>query len=245
LGSASDALLDRSSTSSEAKHDLHFLARGGSIRSLCGYIGHGLCSAIGTLREGPGPKPRQLGRAEMTKARDREEGLADAGPASSEVSTLKLGGFTARLMIRHPLKRCPLPRDIRGAEKPPTAGSHRPIPRSVTMRLENITQPPAWLARRKEKAVIAGLMPCERSQGSISGNRALGKPLDFHSETRRGSRPNRRANALVPPKASIHSAAVEQTFIPPSYPSGSDSVNSRDKENVGLHAVVPIQSDCG
>jgi hypothetical protein len=241
LGSASDALLDRSSTSREAKHDLHFLARGGGIRSLCGYIRHGVCSVIGTLREGPGPKPRQLGRAEMTKARDREErGMPltrrdnDCSPERRLIGTSE----------RQAGIRCPLS-GRSGGEPSPTAGSHRPIPRSVTMRLGNITQPPVAEERRKEKAVIAGLMPCERSQGSISGNRALGNPLNLHSDTLRGSRPNRRANALVPPRASIHSAAVEHVFIPPSYPNCSDFVNTRDKENVGLHAVVPVSPDWG
>jgi hypothetical protein len=111
------------------------------------------------------------------------------------------------------------------------------------MRLENITQPPVAEERRKEKAVSAGLMPCEISQGSISGNLTAGNPLNLHSDTLRGSRPNNRANALVPPKASMHSAAVEQVFIPPLYPKPPDvasAENGRDKE---LFAVVPVRSD--
>jgi hypothetical protein len=138
---------------------------------------------------------------------------------------------------------CPLPRPLG-----PGSGTHRESPtEDSAMRLVKlaITQQPVAEERRKEKAVISGLMPCERSQGSISGNRALGKPLDFHSDTLRGSRPNRRANALVPPRASIHSAAVEQVFIPPSYPNGSDFVNNRDKENERICAVVPVSPDCG
>jgi hypothetical protein len=38
---------------------------------------------------------------------------------------------------------------------------------------------------------------------------------------------------------------VEQVFIPPSYPNGSDFVNSRDKENDRICAVVPVSPDCG
>jgi hypothetical protein len=87
---------------------------------------------------------------------------------------------------------------------------------------------------------VSALMPCERRKGSISGNRLAGRPFFLHSETRRGSRPYRRANALVPPKASMQSAAVEQVFISPSYPNGSDSVNSR---NDGLRGVVPVSPD--
>jgi hypothetical protein len=38
----------------------------------------------------------------------------------------------------------------------------------------------------------------------------------------------------------MQSAAVEQVFISPSYPNGSDSVNSR---NDGLRGVVPVSPD--
>jgi hypothetical protein len=212
--------------------------------TVCGYRRHGLCSVRHGEEKGRGPKPpAKVGRAEMTKTRDQEEERCTfLGPAcSNRASVSRVRPAPTKLWNSCPLPR-PLGRTIPGSgthREPPTEGS--------TMRLVKltITQPPAWLARRKEKAVISGLMPCERSQGSISGNRALGNPLNLHSDTLRGSRPNRRANALVPPRASIHSAAVEQVFIPPSYPNGSDFVNNRDKENERICAVVPVSPDCG
>jgi hypothetical protein len=100
------------------------------------------CAQLGTEKRKPGPKPRQLGRAEMTKARDREDRISGCRSRFTEVSTLKLGGFTARLMIRHPLKSCPLPRAL--GRTIPGSGTHREPPtEGATMRFEKlfITQP--------------------------------------------------------------------------------------------------------
>jgi hypothetical protein len=77
LGGASDALLDRSSTSREAKHDLHFLARGGGVRSLCGYIRHGVCSVIGTLMEDAGAEAPAVGSRKNDES-TRPGGTGDA-----------------------------------------------------------------------------------------------------------------------------------------------------------------------
>jgi hypothetical protein len=89
---------------------------------------------------------------------------------------------------------------------------------------------------------VSALMPCERRNGSKSGNRAAGKEFPLHCETRRGSTPSRAANANVPPRASIHSAAVEQVFMRPIYPQGADYVKSRNVGKFKICAVVPVRA---
>jgi hypothetical protein len=181
-----------------------------------------------------------LGRAKMTKARDREEQVMPLARRDNDCSPERRLIGTSE---RQAGNSCPLPRPL--GRTTPAAGAHREPPPKSNDAIGKHHSAACLAGWRKEKQVISGLMPCERSQGSISGNRTAGNEFSLHSDTLRGSRPNRRANALVPPKASIHSAAVEHVFIPPTYPNCSDFVNNRDKENERICAVVPVSPDCG
>jgi hypothetical protein len=84
---------------------------------------------------------------------------------------------------------------------------------------------------------VDALMPCERRSGSRSGNLALGKPFFRQCETVFGLVFVARANANVPPMASMISEAVLSGVIGCSSTSSHEIVNPSNDETF---PVVPV-----
>jgi hypothetical protein len=89
---------------------------------------------------------------------------------------------------------------------------------------------------------VSALMPCERRSGSRSGNRADGKPFFRQCETVFGLVFVARANAKVPPMASIISEAVLSGVMGRTLSASPAIVKSAKYEIV---PVVSLPCQCG
>jgi hypothetical protein len=96
---------------------------------------------------------------------------------------------------------------------------------------------------------VSALMPCERSQGSKSGNRADGNPFLLQFETVLELVFVALANANVPPSASMISEAVLSEFMGRMNSPKQGIVNSQDARDNDSDArkcqVVPLSHGSG